>query len=211
MLTPGAKIDVAFCAHVWYNRGVNNPIMPVAASDSLDKEALRTHLRARLALGDTASVKEVGKDAYAVVARVRNELRPAQDALDAVCEVLAEHLSANGREAINDPDFAIMLAPAKPLPPLTNEAALYDALYALRIDGEPLPDEVLGPAAYIEAPPPPPPCKRTNLTKIKPLVRKFGAPVQALLDQYVTRRDAPRKLIFAPKEQHVDHGKSALT
>jgi hypothetical protein len=185
--------------------------LPATVDDAHRKDALRQTLRALVAAGDTASVKEIGKEAYATCARLANEMRPHKDTLDVVQDVILELLVNDGREAVNDPDFVIALEEKKSARPITDQAALYDALHALTVDGEPIPEELLREAAYIDLPPPPLPAKVTNLTKIKPLIKRFGKPIQDAIDACVSYSPSPRRLIFRPKEKHAGNPINALT
>jgi hypothetical protein len=179
------------------------PNLPATPTDAQRLDALRQTMRDLIEKGDVGSVKEMAKDAYAYAARLRNELRPHEMVFGAATEVLMQHLLREGRMAVNDSEFTIELSPEKKIA-VTDSDKLYDMLHAMRIDDEPLPPELLREAAYIDIPVPPPPTKKTNLTKIKPLVKRFGKVIEDALTACVTYREQPRQLIFAPKEKALD-------
>lgn len=177
--------------------------MPATTDDAKRLDDLRTMMRGLVASGDIGSVKEMAKSAYAEAVKLRNALRPHEAVFGVATEVMQEFLIASGRLAVNDSEFVIELEPEKSKPS-TDEVRLYDMLHAMRIDDEPIPVDLLREAAYIDLPPPPVPMKRTNLTKIKPLEKRFGKPVTDAIAACVTRIAQPRRLIFMPKEKALD-------
>jgi hypothetical protein len=97
---------------------------------------------------------------------------------------------------------------SKPSPAIKDEVGLYDALTTLLVDGEPLGADLAN-AVWVENPPPPAPVKRADLAKIKSLVKKYGEPVQSIIDKFVMRPPATKRLIFEPKE--VQHARGSPT
>jgi hypothetical protein len=151
----------------------------------------------------TDSLKEMAKDCYAQIMRIRNTLAPIEEDFEIAKRIIFERLLAENREAVNDPDFLIVMQ-TKPSPAIKDEVGLYDALTTLLVDGEPLGPELQN-AVWMEEPPPPAPVKRADLTKIKALVKLYGEPVQAIIDKFVMRPPATKRLVFEPKE--AQHGR----
>lgn len=159
---------------------------------------------------DTDSLKELAKSAYAEVARIRAMAAPMEENLALAQRILHERLLAEDRSVINDPDFVIALESAGNFPATKDDAAILRALVELRVDGDPIPPNELVEAAWEETPPPPQPIVKTNLTKLKSLVKKYGKPVQAIIDAHVSAPPKPKRFVFQPKEQHVRDASPAI-
>lgn len=157
------------------------------------------HKRMELEKADTASLKEIGKSAYAHWAALRRQSAPYEEDMAMVKQILAQRMLAENRVKLIDDDFDIHVEFGDP--PITrNDDAIVQALQGLRIDDEPIPANDLTPAAYYFQPPTPKPEPKTNLTKLKGLVKAYGKPVQDILDKYITRGDAPfKRIVFEPK------------
>jgi hypothetical protein len=177
----------------WYNRTMLSKMNPEDAARRDKKyEAFKTF--------DMESLKETAKVAYHHVARLRNQMATYEEDLALTRRVILERLLAEKRAVVNDPSFDIRIEYGKPPTAIKDDVGLYDALHSLVIDGEPLPAEVLAKAAWIETPPPPAPIKKTDLSKIKTLVKDYGDAVGAIIEKFVTRPPASARLVLEPKE-----------
>jgi hypothetical protein len=175
------------------------PIDPLNAVDAARRDTKMTQLRA----SDTQSLKEIGKSAYSHVAKMRTLLLPYEEDLAMVRAILIERMVADKRATMIDDAFTIKLEFGE-APVDRNDGAIVSELHALKIDGESIPEDELEGAAWMFTPPPPKPEPKTNLTKLKGLVKQYGKPVQDIIDKYIKKGEAPiKRLVFEPKEdQH---------
>jgi hypothetical protein len=171
----------------------------LTVADAQRRERRLLALRA----ADTDSVKELAKQTYALIAQQRAELAPIEDDHALARQVLHERLLADDRTAINDPDFTIAVVPGPSRAAERNDDAILHDLLNVRIDGEPIPFAEIEPAAWLEPPPPQPePVAKTHLTRLRSLVKKYGAPVQAILDAHVPDPVKTVRFVFEPKEHY---------
>jgi hypothetical protein len=174
-----------------------------------DEAIRREEVRKRFSMMDTDSVKQLAKESYAEIALLMAQMAPLRSDFDLATEIIQERLEKENRLLVNDPDFFIGFEVGKPGPAQKDDAALYDALHALVIDGDKLSADILKDVAWEETPPPAPPplpVKKTNLTKLKALVKTLGTPVQEIINAHVSYPPPRRRFVFQPKEHHVNTG-----
>ena len=168
----------------------------IEAKDSAPLSRLEQRVAA-LREADTDSVKTIAGDAYAAAARIRAMMAPVEEDFIAATTILQERMMAAGASFLDDERFEIALVKTTGQATKDDDRLLRELTAAKQIDGNPIPPEAIAEAISVVTPEPE---IKSNLTKLKTLAKKYGKPVQDIIDRCVTPGAPKHTFTFKPKE-----------
>ena len=147
--------------------------------------------------GNIETVRDIAKAAYAQLARLEREAIPHAEEFEAATLALQETLRARNAKLLPDDEFEIQLVERKSAP-IRNDDLLYTLLHELRIDGQPLPAELLAKAAFEFQPPP---VRKTDLNAVRALEKIYGTSVADARARAIQPQPSRWSLSFEPKKE----------
>lgn len=149
------------------------------------EERMAVELRESLESADVESIADLHAQAQATIEGLSEQMRPHQIAANVTRQLLFERLLARGGRKLLHDALDIEMKP-KTETVITDEDAIQELL-TVKIDGKPIPADLLDPAIRFEEVPATTKL-RTNLTHIKTLVKDIGGAVRDIFDRATITR-----------------------
>lgn len=169
----------------------------LAAFDAAGKNEEPSLPQWAVAMSDTELV-DARADVVAVIDLHEEKLRPARERKALIESVLLKRLIDRGATVLAHPDFDVTVECKSSTDVLVSELM---PLFTMATEGQILTED-LAKALWWETPAP---VLRKHLTYLKGLAKKYGAPVQAILDKAVRTIAGVPKLSIEPKERPQKH------
>lgn len=144
-----------------------------------------------IALSD-AELVDARADWLAVIEEHEAQLRPLRNRVALLESVLLKRLTDRGASVLAHPDYTVSVERKDQTDVLVSECM---PLFELAANGDIDPKD-LAKALWWETPAP---VLRKHLTYLKQLVKKYGAPVQAILSKAIRTAPGAPKLVIEPK------------